>query len=168
MEVTLDKKQLNLLMRLSEVLRDPDAPSLLESLDLREPPLRHLRSPSPTQQSDLSLLQRMNGSTPSRISKEQSIPSEAKIPRKRLLSPQSSESSGRSLMSRLHNPKRIRHSTPILTKFSQSSPHLKTPELMKISTQAPQDLPSRHRQKTLLPHKDSRRSEKSQTQLVES
>ena len=128
MEDTLDKKQLSLLLRLNDILKDPDVSTLLSSLEQLEPPLLPIPSPSPTLPTQPTLLQRMNGSISSRTSRKQSSLSELKESRKRPLSPQSSESSGRTLMSRLLNPKRSRLSTPISLRSSPSNLHSTSPK----------------------------------------
>ena len=153
MEVNLDKKQLNLLLKLSKVLSDLDALPLLESLGQRE--LHHHLTPSPlpTPQTEPSLLQRLSGSKSLETLKRQSSHSEAKASRKRLLSPQSSEYSGRTLMSCLLNPKRIQLLTPISQRSSPSRLPLMSPRSRGIPIQIPQDFTSHCQQRTRFPHK---------------
>jgi hypothetical protein len=69
-----------------------------------------------------TLLQRMGDFEYSKNSNKSSNHSEAAKSLKRLRSPLSSESLGRTLMSRFLNPKRIRRSTPISQKSSPFSP----------------------------------------------
>ena len=145
MEVTLDKKQLNLLSRLSRILKDPDTSSLLDTLERQEPLPPDLPSPSlAPQPTKLSLLERLNGSISSRISRSPLIPSGTNPSRKHPRSPQSPELLGRTLMSRLLNHKRSRHSTPILQKSSPSCPlSTKTrtrkilPQILQIKSHPP-------------------------------
>ena len=103
-------------------------PTLLRRLDEPIHPLtqeEHRQSP-PTREP--TLLERMNASGSSTNLKNQSFLLEKGRTRKRTLSPLSSESSGRTLMSRLLNNKRRRLSTPISQKSSQSN-HLATDKL---------------------------------------
>ena len=108
MEDEGDPVQLSLLTKLRTLLQDPNTPALLDRLSQPELPLVHSNpflpstptSPMPT------LLRRMEDSRSSVILKESSSPSEEVRLQKRKPSPPLSESSEKTLMSRLHRPKR--------------------------------------------------------------
>ena len=126
----MDPNQLNLLIKLRTLLKNPGIPALLdrlsqsESLPIYTEPVPHPIPTSPTP----TLLRRMEDSRPLTISRESLNPLGEENPQKRKRSPPLFGYSERTLISRLHNPKKKRHLTPISRKSSPSSLHSMNPE----------------------------------------
>ena len=111
----------SLLEDLCTLLQNPELPGLLDQLN-RLGANKALKDPVALKPDlKLSLLQRMDVSASSKSLKRSWTPSEEERLPKRRRSPQSSASSGRTLMSRLLNHKEKHSSTPISQKSSQSS-----------------------------------------------
>ena len=121
MENELDPKYQDLLSQLCNISKNPEMPAALQHLSSWDKEQTNKESPLPPAMSKLSLLQRMDDLDCSEDLRALSIPLEEVTPQKRPRSPLSSESSGRTLMSRLLNPKRRRLSTHISQKSSPSS-----------------------------------------------
>ena len=111
----------SLLGDLCTLLQNPELPGLLDQLN-RLDANKALKDPVALKPDPkLSLLQRMDVSASSKNLKRSWTPSEEERLPKRRRSPQSSASSGRTLMSCLLNCKEKHSSTPISRKSSQSS-----------------------------------------------
>jgi hypothetical protein len=144
MEKDLNQKQLNLLTELCGVLQNPNMPSLLGRLKQHPFPQPLEESEGRAPQSKPSLLQRMDVSGFSNNSKSPPILSGDARALKLTLTPQSFESSMKTLLSCLHQPKRRRLSTPISRKSCPSNHPVKSPEIQEIrgnnlSTPHPQE-----------------------------
>src|SRR6202522_2239356 len=130
MGTEMDPNQLNLLIKLRTLLKNPGIPALLdrlsqsESLPIYTEPVPHPIPTSPTP----TLLRRMEDSRPLTISRESLNLLGEENPLKRKQSPPLFGYSERTLISRLHNPKKKRHLTPISRKSSPSSLHSMNPE----------------------------------------
>ena len=128
MENELDPKHQDLLFQLCDILKNPEMPAALQHLSSWDKEQTNKESLLPLATSKPSLLQRMDELDCSEDLRTPSTPSEEVTPQKRPRSPLSSESSGRTLMSRLLNPKRRRLSTHISRKSSPSSQLSKSPD----------------------------------------
>jgi hypothetical protein len=132
MEETLSPNQHSLLERLNTVLQDPVLPGLLLQLNHQNQLAPELPVPTTTQP---TLLERMNGSNYWRNSNQLLTDTEKGKARKRKLSPALSKRSGRTLMSRLLNHKRMRRST-LTSPSSPPSPSVPLIQTHKVTTNA--------------------------------
>ena len=118
MERELGPNHQDLLTQLGELIQTPSFHSLHQHFNPQEKVQEKIPHPIKTPLSSPTLLQRMTNFESSANLKRRSSYSETTEPPKRAGLLLSSGSSRRTLMSRLLNPKRTPHSTPILQKFS--------------------------------------------------
>ena len=124
----MDPKRQDLLSQLCDILKDPEMPAVLQLLSTRDQGKTSKETPLLPATSKPSLLQRMDDLSCSEDSRIQSTPSEVVVAQKRPRSPPSSESSERTLMSRLLNSKRRRLSTHTSQRSSPSSQPSRSPD----------------------------------------
>ena len=121
MLVPLDPMQMNLLSQLSEILQNPDTPTLLQWLSSPT----HSQTPSPPLELPIlpeqTLLQRMNETRSLEDLNQLLKPSEVATLLKWAQSPLSAGYSGKTLLSQLHSPKRRQLSIPTSPRYSPSN-----------------------------------------------
>jgi hypothetical protein len=125
---SLDPNHQDLLFQLLEILRNPDLPAVFQYLSDWDKTQGNRTSPSPLSMDKPSLLQRMDVLNCSDDSKKLSNLTEEGTSLKRTRSPPSSKSSGTTLLSRLHSPKKRQHLTPISPKYSPSMLRTTSPD----------------------------------------